>query len=110
MTLFFSQYFIFSSRRRHTRWPRDWSSDVCSSDLGRQWPVGQCPGFGSDRGARRRGGGAPGCGGRGDRDRSEERRGGKGCRGRVWRALCGERDKGNEIVSCLRKTVIAEGN
>src|SRR5207253_2337051 len=24
-----------SSRRRHTRWPRDWSSDVCSSDLGR---------------------------------------------------------------------------
>src|SRR5207253_3580850 len=20
-------------RRRHTRWPRDWSSDVCSSDL-----------------------------------------------------------------------------
>src|SRR5207253_3713230 len=22
-----------SSRRRHTRWPRDWSSDVCSSDL-----------------------------------------------------------------------------
>src|SRR5690625_582603 len=27
--------FYFSSRRRHTRWPRDWSSDVCSSDLGR---------------------------------------------------------------------------
>src|SRR5690625_7618436 len=24
---------LFSSRRRHTRWPRDWSSDVCSSDL-----------------------------------------------------------------------------
>src|SRR5439155_19126107 len=24
--------FFFSSRRRHTRWPRDWSSDVCSSD------------------------------------------------------------------------------
>src|SRR5690625_491489 len=23
----------YSSRRRHTRWPRDWSSDVCSSDL-----------------------------------------------------------------------------
>src|SRR5690625_2347396 len=22
-----------ASRRRHTRWPRDWSSDVCSSDL-----------------------------------------------------------------------------
>src|SRR3984893_11683377 len=29
-----AQYnFFFSSRRRHTRWPRDWSSDVCSSDL-----------------------------------------------------------------------------
>src|SRR5207253_6475032 len=26
-------FFFFSSRRRHTRWPRDWSSDVCSSDL-----------------------------------------------------------------------------
>src|SRR5207253_8541012 len=25
--------FFFSSRRRHTRWPRDWSSDVCSSEL-----------------------------------------------------------------------------
>src|SRR6266508_2604462 len=28
-----SLFFFFSSRRRHTRWPRDWSSDVCSSDL-----------------------------------------------------------------------------
>src|SRR5689334_24489227 len=27
--------FFFSSRRRHTRWNCDWSSDVCSSDL---WP------------------------------------------------------------------------
>ena len=26
--------FFFSSRRRHTRLRRDWSSDVCSSDLG----------------------------------------------------------------------------
>src|SRR2546428_14000484 len=26
-------YFFFSSRRRHTRSDRDWSSDVCSSDL-----------------------------------------------------------------------------
>src|SRR5215510_1056401 len=25
--------FFFSSRRRHTSWPRDWSSDVCSSIL-----------------------------------------------------------------------------
>src|SRR3712207_4462032 len=27
------QFFFFSSRRRHTRYWRDWSSDVCSSDL-----------------------------------------------------------------------------
>src|SRR3712207_4025367 len=27
--------FFFSSRRRHTRYWRDWSSDVCSSDLGK---------------------------------------------------------------------------
>src|SRR2546430_10985536 len=31
-------YFFFSSRRRHTRFDCDWSSDVCSSDLGRGWP------------------------------------------------------------------------
>src|SRR5439155_9085780 len=39
-----------SSSRRHTGWPRDWSSDVCSSDLGSDYvalsgtveiPVGQ---------------------------------------------------------------------
>src|SRR3989442_2022488 len=34
-------FFFFSSRRRHTRCGRDWSSDVCSSDLA----------FGSDFGA-----------------------------------------------------------
>ena len=27
-------FFFFSSRRRHTSWSGDWSSDVCSSDLG----------------------------------------------------------------------------
>src|SRR5689334_24734734 len=43
-------FFFFSSRRRHTRWNCDWSSDVCSSDLcdhitrgqailPRYWPV-----------------------------------------------------------------------
>src|SRR3712207_7957076 len=29
----FDVIFFFSSRRRHTRYWRDWSSDVCSSDL-----------------------------------------------------------------------------
>src|SRR5438874_3015746 len=33
MTASISRCFFFSSRRRHTRSLRDWSSDVCSSDL-----------------------------------------------------------------------------
>src|ERR1035437_2401166 len=33
MTHSFLHFFFFSSRRRHTRYWRDWSSDVCSSDL-----------------------------------------------------------------------------
>src|SRR3712207_2868225 len=35
--------FFFSSRRRHTRYWRDWSSDVCSSDLLRGDPPGADP-------------------------------------------------------------------
>src|SRR5690606_41505144 len=40
--------FFFSSRRRHTRFSRDWSSDVCSSDLWdlKRWCcllAGYCP-------------------------------------------------------------------
>src|SRR5690606_41047563 len=31
---FIDRFVFFSSRRRHTRFSRDWSSDVCSSDLG----------------------------------------------------------------------------
>src|SRR5688572_31293208 len=31
--IFFFFFFFFSSRRRHTRFDCDWSSDVCSSDL-----------------------------------------------------------------------------
>src|SRR5206468_8490620 len=33
LLLYFIFFFFFSSRRRHTRSDRDWSSDVCSSDL-----------------------------------------------------------------------------
>src|SRR5215813_8038531 len=33
MCFVLSFFFFFSSRRRHTRCGRDWSSDVCSSDL-----------------------------------------------------------------------------
>src|SRR5690625_7299658 len=73
---------FFSSRRRHTRWPRDWSSDVCSSDLVRALPdlllqlvlrllldvrggYGRLPGAGGEQ-------------------RSEERRVGKGWKSRRW--------------------------
>src|SRR5699024_12008382 len=35
--------FCFSSRRRHTRSKRDWSSDVCSSDLTRPTLFGAVP-------------------------------------------------------------------
>src|SRR5437016_12260377 len=70
--------FFFSSRRRHTRLVSDWSSDVCSSDLGRSefW-----------RHSTRRKAweecnhSAPTC----KRvSRSEERRVGKECRSRWW--------------------------
>src|SRR5690348_17204841 len=33
LDVYCSLCFFFSSRRRHTRWTGDWSSDVCSSDL-----------------------------------------------------------------------------
>src|SRR5690606_40900851 len=33
---FFFTFFFISSRRRHTSFSRDWSSDVCSSDLWRE--------------------------------------------------------------------------
>src|SRR6266508_6114668 len=42
--------FFFSSRRLHTIWPRDWSSDVCSSDLA---GARESPTPWSARGARR---------------------------------------------------------
>src|SRR3712207_9362002 len=45
---------FFSSRRRHTRYWRDWSSDVCSSDLGtaeRVHPRARARGWREGRGA-----------------------------------------------------------
>src|SRR3989304_8300366 len=36
-------FFFFSSRRRHTRCSRDWSSDVCSSDLSTFHPQKRAP-------------------------------------------------------------------
>src|SRR5947209_16350858 len=44
-------FFFFSSRRRHTRYWRDWSSDVCSSDLQlvRRFPRAISPRFACGR-------------------------------------------------------------
>src|SRR5439155_11817396 len=78
-------FFFFSSRRRHTRWPRDWSSDVCSSDLLSTpiapylAPGGPVVAIGVDNEAQMffRLGAY-------DHDRSEERRVGKECRSRWW--------------------------
>src|SRR2546429_2661509 len=91
-------FFFFSSRRRHTRCSRDWSSDVCSSDLQSparaEWFVrdcvspqpckSPCASRRMQKGRRRR----PArtcrlrCPGRLPRGRSEERRVGKECRSR----------------------------
>src|SRR5687768_10010220 len=43
--VFFFVFFFFSSRRRHTRCSRDWSSDVCSSDLEVGFPAIIRPSF-----------------------------------------------------------------
>src|SRR6266496_6141034 len=40
MIVMLRYFFFFSSRRRHTRSLRDWSSDVCSSDLATIFPNG----------------------------------------------------------------------
>src|SRR5436309_11958473 len=100
----FCFFFFFSSRRRHTRFSRDWSSDVCSSDLTYRAsnpsrtprngsPIGTMPDwriysrdgvtFAVSR-IRLRACNAPGC------RRSEERRVGKECR---WRGAAYELEK-----------------
>src|SRR5438067_4218868 len=87
MSFFF--FFFFSSRRRHTRSKRDWSSDVCSSDLGRSQLLVYHFMFGPDYTA-----GCATCSTIADgfdgfavhlANRSEERRVGKECRSR-WSA------------------------
>src|SRR3712207_9515471 len=81
-------FFFFSSRRRHTRYWRDWSSDVCSSDLllaGIDVPVlaisstGSVPWLAS---AAEAVAAAVPDGRHRSLDRSEERRVGKECRSR----------------------------
>src|SRR5690606_40616202 len=71
-------FFFFSSRRRHTRFSRDWSSDVCSSDL----PAVHGGNRADDRPPARRGERGGGRHARQSQPRSEERRVGKECRSR----------------------------
>src|SRR5207249_8473740 len=77
--------FFFSSRRRHTRSKRDWSSDVCSSDLPEKRLLGlgqaQLHVIGAERRLFHTGEAAVAFEQRPDA-RSEERRVGKECRSR----------------------------
>src|SRR5690625_7581294 len=94
----YMEYF-FSSRRRHTRWPRDWSSDVCSSDLLRDLEDGVprlLPGglrfHQVGQGAGHPGGPGPWLRRRLDgrlRHRSEERRVGREARAEGWAGVGG---------------------
>src|SRR5206468_5108050 len=87
--LLFFFFFFFSSRRRHTRSDRDWSSDVCSSDLARAAAKNHVvrilpllsDGFASARSWPE---GTTASGSTQSIHRSEERRVGKECRSRWW--------------------------
>src|SRR5207302_6934178 len=85
-SLVIEESFFYSSRRRHTRFSRDWSSDVCSSDLsGKQtdklWFLLKDPSHDQPCNCCKRGGHV----GVEKRQRSEERRVGKECRTRWGR-------------------------
>src|SRR5207302_6753081 len=99
-------FFFFSSRRRHTRFSRDWSSDVCSSDLGYLGAVGSAAWRRQSRSRRDARGHRQGgrqrralCrNGQGQEIRSEERRVGKEGRTR-WSP---ENEKKNKINKGVR--------
>src|SRR5438309_11802976 len=93
--------FFFSSRRRHTRWNCDWSSDVCSSDL--PLPVESQKQLGKRLSARNHLGGAGNLGLAAMNNqleqvksqwRSEERRVGKECRVRGGAGRCISKRRG----------------
>src|SRR5258707_10029481 len=84
-----SFFFFFSSRRRHTRYWRDWSSDVCSSDLSpvgsQQHPTGETPVL------------------RADANRSRRSRDGASGLLKIGRASCRERMKISVVAVTLKK-------
>src|SRR6478752_9662390 len=76
-------FFFFSSRRRHTRCSRDWSSDVCSSDLSAGAPAAAPAGGAASQ---------PRAATATRTRRSEERRVGKECRSR-WSPYHSKKNK-----------------
>src|SRR5437762_12577284 len=108
--------FFFSSRRRHTRYIGDWSSDVCSSDLGRGGRAAGGVGDGHRvvAGGRRRDGLRGGAGGpeirRGAGRRQRDQIGRASCRERVEISGDGEiiekeklKCRGEEVVKRMKK-------
>src|SRR5882762_11418247 len=81
-------FFFFSSRRRHTRFKCDWSSDVCSSDLHPRLSIDLVDAI-LDKWQRRITRGRP--------VRSEERRVGKECRSR-WLPYHLKKNKGRDAA------------
>src|SRR5437764_13034690 len=98
-------FFFFSSRRRHTRYIGDWSSDVCSSDLrlpgAKFWPdaaldpVACGPDVAGDAGRADHG----------PLQRSEERRVGKECRARksTYRYKKNKQGKYHNKYRCIKR-------
>src|SRR5437762_13425874 len=88
-------FFFFSSRRRHTRYIGDWSSDVCSSDL-------FCGSWDATKGVPYLVAAFSRLVERGVTvlPRSEERRVGKECRSRVWREHYIKKEWSRKVV-CL---------
>src|SRR5688572_30477452 len=88
--------FFFSSRRRHTSFDCDWSSDVCSSDLRPRPDPDEADPRSRNRPRELRAG---------QTRRSEERRVGKECRSRGWRenyknSGSGSESKGSPAGGC----------
>src|SRR5437762_14387455 len=81
--MFSNLFFFFSSRRRHTRYIGDWSSDVCSSDLSPRRDIGRSRPRHFERGRRYRPSGRRCC----KAHRSEERRVGKSVDLGGWRSI-----------------------
>src|SRR5690606_40158317 len=93
--------FFFSSRRRHTRFSRDWSSDVCSSDLFS--PSSRCLRVFDHR---RRSGWHPRCPSRrracdpkGERERHHPRTAKEASTGTIWRSKGRSEEHTSELQS-----------